>query len=132
MAEDNWKRTVRLRNPLRLWQMADTNICYTPPRQHQMPSLRNNRDQRELPPMVTLMQRFYFDVYTLDGPETDTEGQLFETPERARTEALRILHDVAHDEMPDLDVAKITVKIRIDGDRQIFEASLTRTSDWSG
>jgi hypothetical protein len=78
------------------------------------------------------MQRFYFDVYTSDGPEMDTEGQLFETPERARTEALRVLHDVAHDEMPDLDLVKITVKIRIDGDRQIFEASLTRTSNWSG
>ncbi|TGQ35685.1 hypothetical protein [Mesorhizobium sp. M00.F.Ca.ET.216.01.1.1] len=76
------------------------------------------------------MQRFYFDVYNADGPETDTEGQLFETPERARTEALRILHDVAHDEMPDVNLVKITVKIRT-GDLQIFEASLTLTLDWS-
>lgn len=77
------------------------------------------------------MQRFYFDVYDSDGPETDTEGQLFETPERARTEALRILHDIAYEEMPDIKLVKITVKIRTDGDQQIFEASLTLTSDWS-
>ena len=78
------------------------------------------------------MQRFYFDVYSSDGPETDAEGQLFESPEPARTEALRILHDIAHDEMPDVDLVKMTVKIRTDGHGQIFEASLTLTSYWSG
>lgn len=77
------------------------------------------------------MQRFYFDVYNADGPERDAEGQLFETPDRARAEALRILHDIAHDEMPDVDLVKVTVKFRTDGDRQIFEASLILTSDWS-
>ena len=78
------------------------------------------------------MQRFYFDVYNSEGPARDIEGQLFESRERASREALRILHDIARDEIPDLEPVKITVKIRTDGDRNIFEASLTFTSDWYG
>lgn len=46
-------------------------------------------------------------------------------------EALRILRDVARDEMPDRDFVKITIKIRDDTGMQLFEASLTLNAAWS-
>jgi uncharacterized protein DUF6894 len=81
--------------------------------------------------MLVPMERFYFDLYNSEGPEMDRDGQLFPTRERARIEALRILHDVAHDEMLDGDLIKITVKVRDENRKQIFEASLTLASTWS-
>jgi hypothetical protein len=77
------------------------------------------------------MQRFYFDVHNSEGVETDNDGQLFPSREQARREAIRILHDIAYDEMPDGQLVKFTVKVRSEGS-QIFEASLTLTSGWSG
>lgn len=41
------------------------------------------------------------------------------------------LHDVAHEEMPDRELAKVTVKVRSDSGAQLFEASLILTSGWS-
>ena len=80
--------------------------------------------------MLPQMERFYFDLYNTDT-QMDEEGQLFPSRERAGAEALRILHDVARDEMPEGDVRKITVRMRNDKSEQIFEASLTMASAWS-
>ncbi|CAN7302241.1 DUF6894 family protein [Mesorhizobium caraganae] len=77
------------------------------------------------------MNRYFFDVYNTDGQVLDEEGQLFESPDRARAEALRILHDVARDEMPDRDLVKLTVKVRGGDGAQMFEASLILTAGWS-
>jgi hypothetical protein len=77
------------------------------------------------------MNRYFFDVYNSDGQVLDQEGQLLETRDRARSEAVRILHDIARDEMPDSDLVKITVKVRSDNGAQLFEASLILTSGWS-
>ena len=77
------------------------------------------------------MERFYFDVYNNEHTQMDCEGQLFATRERAGMEALRILHDVAHDEMPGGDRLKITVKVRNARRKKIFEASLTLDSAWT-
>ena len=77
------------------------------------------------------MERFYFDVYNTENTQMDRDGQLFATRERAGMEALRILHDVARDEMPGGNHLKITVKVRNDDRKQIFEASLTLTSAWT-
>jgi hypothetical protein len=77
------------------------------------------------------MQRFYFDVHNSEGIETDTEGQLFPSRERARIEAIRILHDIVHDEMIDAELVKFTVTVRSEGTSQIFEASLILISGWS-
>ena len=49
----------------------------------------------------------------------------------ARLEAIRILHDVARDEMPDRDLVKLTVKVRGENGAQVFEASLILTAGWS-
>ncbi|MES0019954.1 hypothetical protein [Mesorhizobium sp. M0036] len=58
-------------------------------------------------------------------------GQLFPSRERAGAEALRILHDVARDEIPEGDHRRITVKMLNENREQIFEASLTMASLWS-
>jgi hypothetical protein len=76
------------------------------------------------------MQRFYFDLYNTEHIQHDSEGQLFADRERAGMEALRILHDVARDEMPVGKSLKITVKVR-DEKREVFEASLTLDSAWN-
>ena len=57
------------------------------------------------------MQRFYFDLYNTEHSQTDSEGQLLASRERAGMEALRILHDVARDEMPLGKHLAITVKV---------------------
>ena len=77
------------------------------------------------------MQRFYFNVYNTEHSQMDSDGQLFASRERAGMEALRILHDVARDEMPGGSHLTITVKV-LDAQRdQIFEASLTLDSAWT-
>lgn len=77
------------------------------------------------------MERFYFDVYNTEHTQMDGDGQLLPSRDRAGVEALRILHDVASDEMPGGDHLKITVKVRNASQEQIFEASLTLHSAWS-
>ncbi|AZO28516.1 MULTISPECIES: hypothetical protein [Mesorhizobium] len=58
------------------------------------------------------MKRFYFDLYNTEHCQMDSEGQLLPDRERAGLEALRILQDVARDEMLGGDRLKITVKVR--------------------
>lgn len=77
------------------------------------------------------MQRFYFDLYNSEHSQEDPEGQLFASRERAGMEALRILHDVARDEMPGGKHLTITVKVLDEKRDQIFEASLTLESAWT-
>lgn len=77
------------------------------------------------------MNRYFFDVYNSNGHVLDDEGQLLESRERARVEAVRILHDVTREEMPDHELMKLTVKVRSDTGAQVFEASLILTSGWS-
>ena len=77
------------------------------------------------------MQRFYFDLYNTEHSQQDSEGQLFADRERAGMEALRILHDVARDEMPVGKNLKITVKVSNAEHEEIFEASLILDSAWS-
>ncbi len=77
------------------------------------------------------MQRFYFDLYNSEHSQQDSEGQLFADRERAGLEALRILQDVARDEMPVGTNLKITVKVLDEKRDQVFEASLTLDSAWS-
>jgi hypothetical protein len=77
------------------------------------------------------MHRYFFDVYNSDGSILDEDGQLLESREHARGEAVRTLHDITRDEMPDRDLVKITVKVRSETGAQVFEASLILSSGWS-
>ncbi|WP_292431599.1 hypothetical protein [Mesorhizobium sp.] len=58
------------------------------------------------------MERFYFDLYNAEHTQMDADGQVLSNPERAAAEALRILHDVARDEMPSGEKLEIAVRVR--------------------
>ncbi|BCG83743.1 DUF6894 family protein [Mesorhizobium sp. 113-3-3] len=77
------------------------------------------------------MDRYFFDVYNSEGQVLDEEGQLFASKESAKDEALRVLQDVARDEMPDRDLFKLTVKVRSENGADVFEASLILMSGWT-
>ena len=49
------------------------------------------------------MPRYYLDLYNGDGLTVDDDGQVFETRERLRREAIRILPDIVRDEMIESD-----------------------------
>jgi len=76
------------------------------------------------------MPRYYLDLYNGDGLTVDDEGQVFETRERLRCEAIRILPDIIRDEMLEGDRTAITVKVRDESGSRIFEASLVISSAW--
>jgi hypothetical protein len=77
------------------------------------------------------MPRYYFDLINGDGLTPDDDGQVFETREEVRDEAVRILPDIARDEMPDGGDVSITVKVRDEAGRHIFEATLSLVSGWN-
>ncbi|MFD1982408.1 DUF6894 family protein [Mesorhizobium newzealandense] len=76
------------------------------------------------------MPRYYLDLYNGDGLTVDREGQVFDTRERLRREAIRILPDIVRDEILEADRTAITVKVRDEDGRQVFEASLVVSSGW--
>ena len=77
------------------------------------------------------MDRYFFDIYNSEGQVLDEEGQLFASKESAKDEDLRVLQDVARDEMPDRDLFKLTVKVRSENGAKVFEASRILTSGWT-
>ncbi len=76
------------------------------------------------------MPRYFLDLYNGDGLTVDREGQVFDTRERLRREAIRILPDIVRDEILEGDRTAITVKVRDENGRQVFEASLVVSSGW--
>ncbi|SDA71859.1 DUF6894 family protein [Mesorhizobium qingshengii] len=70
------------------------------------------------------------DLYSCDGLTVDEEGQLFDTPERLRREAVRILPDIIRDEMLDGDGAVVTVKVRDESGNRVLVASLVISTQW--
>jgi len=76
------------------------------------------------------MPRYYLDLYNGDGLTVDDDGQVFETRERMRREAISILPDIVRDEIIENGHTAITVKVRDEEGHQIFEASLVVSSGW--
>ncbi|TPM25576.1 hypothetical protein [Mesorhizobium sp. B2-3-4] len=76
------------------------------------------------------MPRYFLDLYNGDGLTVDDHGQVFETRDRLRREAILILPDIVRDEMIENERTAITVKVRDESGRQIFEASLVISSGW--
>lgn len=78
------------------------------------------------------MTRYFIDLINGHGTTVDEEGQLFETPQDASREALRVLAEVALDEHPDGDQLTLTVRVRpADGD-VFFEGRLLLDGRWIG
>ncbi|MBZ9741437.1 MULTISPECIES: DUF6894 family protein [unclassified Mesorhizobium] len=76
------------------------------------------------------MPRYFLDLYNGDGLTVDDHGQVFDSRERLRREAILILPDIIRDEMIENDRTTITVKVRDENGRHIFEASLVISSSW--
>ena len=76
------------------------------------------------------MPRYFMDLYSCDGLTVDEEGQLFDTPERLRREAVRILPDIIRDEMLDGDGASITLEVRDESGNRVLVASLVISTQW--
>ncbi|MBZ9996574.1 DUF6894 family protein [Mesorhizobium sp. BH1-1-4] len=76
------------------------------------------------------MPRYFLDLYNGDGLTVDDHGQVFDSRERLRREAILILPDIIRDEMIENDRTAITVKVRDENGRHIFEASLVISSSW--
>lgn len=76
------------------------------------------------------MPRYFMDLHSRDGLTVDEEGQLFDTPERLRREAIRILPDIIRDEMLDGDGAAITLEVRDESGNRVLVASLVISTQW--
>ncbi|MBZ9695215.1 hypothetical protein LB524_17745 [Mesorhizobium sp. ESP6-5] len=76
------------------------------------------------------MPRYFLDLYNGDGLTVDDHGQVFDSRERLRREAILILPDIIRDEMIENDRTAITVKVRDESGRHVFEASLVISSSW--
>lgn len=76
------------------------------------------------------MPRYFMDLHSCDGLTVDEEGQLFDTPERLRREAVRILPDIIRDEMLDGDGAAITLEVRDESGNRVLVASLVISTQW--
>ncbi|TPK05254.1 hypothetical protein FJ872_26300 [Mesorhizobium sp. B2-5-9] len=76
------------------------------------------------------MPRYFLDLYNGDGLTVDGHGQVFDSRERLRREAILILPDIIRDEMIENDRTAITVKVRDESGRHVFEASLVISSNW--
>ncbi|MBN9218118.1 MAG: hypothetical protein J0I79_09205 [Mesorhizobium sp.] len=76
------------------------------------------------------MPRYYLDLYSSDGLTVDEEGQVFESRDRLRREAVRILPDIIRDEMLEDDRTAIAVKVRDDTGNHVLEASLVICLKW--
>lgn len=75
------------------------------------------------------MHRYFFDLYDHIGFAVDEDGQLMNSREQARAEAIRILCDIAQEELP--DGKSLMVKVRDDAGVQILEATLTLKAAWT-
>jgi hypothetical protein len=81
-------------------------------------------------PAGSAMSRYYFDLFTSDGPTRDDHGQELSSRERLRKEAIQLLPDIARDELPGSDRDRFTVKVRGSDGRYIFEATLMVAARW--
>lgn len=75
------------------------------------------------------MPRFYFDIH--DGTVTiDDEGTIFANAHAARDAAIKILPDIAREEIAPGRSREVSVLMRDEGDRELFRASLTLSAAW--
>lgn len=78
------------------------------------------------------MRRFYFDINDGEFASGDEEGQLCESAEIARREAIRTLAEIVIEMLPNGDNRDFTVRVWNDSGEPIFEALLAFKSGWVG
>ena len=75
------------------------------------------------------MPRFFFDI-TDGGLILDDVGTEFPNVHAARDAAIKVLPDVARDEIGEGQSREIMVLMRDDADKALFTAALTLTAKW--
>lgn len=78
------------------------------------------------------MYRYFIDLTNGHGTTVDDEGQLFQTPQDASREALRVLAEVALDEYSQGDQLRLTVQVRPQDGEPFFEGRLLLNGRWIG
>lgn len=75
------------------------------------------------------MSRYYFDTIDGGGLIRDKEGHLFGSREEMRRAAIRVLPDMARDELPESRSQIFIVRVRDDQNCHVFHASLSLVAD---
>jgi hypothetical protein len=76
------------------------------------------------------MARYYFDLFSGDGPVPDEHGQEVSSRDGISREVSRILADIAREELPGRGKGLITIKVRDEGGHQVFTGTVQFTSHW--
>jgi hypothetical protein len=71
------------------------------------------------------MPRYFFDLRDNDKDARDDVGLTFENLKEARDAAIKLLPDVAHEELPDGDRHVFAVRVRDETGRYLFFATLS-------
>jgi hypothetical protein len=76
--------------------------------------------------------RYYFDLDDDLVATRDAEGHEFSERDAMRDEAIRVLPDLAQDELPNGDRRVFTVKVRDESGKYVFQATLSLIVTWLG
>jgi hypothetical protein len=72
-----------------------------------------------------MMPRFYFDFTNGQKDTRDDTGTFFPGLKEARAAAIKLLPDVAQEELPDGDQHVFSVRLRDENGRYVFHATLS-------
>lgn len=76
------------------------------------------------------MPRYFFDTEDNGTLTVDEEGLELPSDKAVRDEAIRVLPEIAKDQLPDGPQHSFWVKVRDDSGAYVFEASLELKSSW--
>lgn len=76
------------------------------------------------------MARYFFDVDDGERRTLDRDGHEMVSPAAMRREAIGALPAIAADALPDGDHRVFQVRVRDEGGRPVFHASLTLAAGW--
>ena len=73
------------------------------------------------------MDRFYFNIHDGERFTRDGDAHLCQSHKAMRDAAIKVLPDIARDELPDGDQRNFTVKVRDESGHFLLEATLSLT-----
>ena len=76
------------------------------------------------------MPRYYFDIHDGERLTRDEEGIEYEARKAVRDAAIGVLPAIVQDELPDGGECGLTVKVRDETGRYIFQATLSIKAEW--
>ncbi|WP_262266330.1 DUF6894 family protein [Microvirga yunnanensis] len=76
------------------------------------------------------MHRFYFDIHDGERFTRDEVGSLCQGRKAMRDAAIKVLPDIARDELPDGDRRDFMVEVRNEDGHYLFRATLSLAAEW--